>query len=274
MSINLTYSFHQISRLRLKQTPGSLLVSCLLVSRLLVSRSLVAVSLLTACTLASLNCSSASAADRSTDNKTLARAVQAMRQHNYANAVKYADTYLEFQPNVANAQYIKARALFLSQKKSESLAAYKKLLTMRPTALESSAALMDMAAIEYDAKNFALSIQYLDKAIAIKPSAYGYSLKAQVFRTQKLETQAEACLKKALILSPSSPWIYHELTVCLIAQGKYTDALKRSEKLVELKKSDPETYNLRAQIYEGLHQTSAARVEQEKAKKLTDNLLF
>lgn len=266
--------FSMFIRLKCKDFPASLRFLSLPRFKRLSGSLPVAPGLLALFCAASLYHSPVEAANNNASAPMLAKALRAMQQHNYDDAVKYADAHLEVDPKATNAQFLKAKALFLSHHKIDSLAAYKKCLTMQPSPDEAATALMDMAACAYDAKDFKLSLQYLDKAIAIKPSAYAYGLKAQVYRKQNSETQAEACLRKALKLVPKNYWTARELTDCCITQHKFDDALKTSELLVKLKPNEPEPYKLRAQIYTELGQPAAAKIELEKARLRNDGFPF
>lgn len=202
--------------------------------------------------------------------ESLNKASKAMVGRDFLQVLKCTALGLQAAPHEANLLFLRARAFHELHRPQEALTVYEQLLKEKPDARYISSSYQDMAVCCADLQRLPAAQKYLDQAIALSPSAYAFKLKGQIFRLQDDEAKALVYLKKAVEMDPKDYWGIRELTYCYTAQKNYPEALKESCRLVKLRPGEPDSYAIRAKIYEKLGQTAQAKKDFDMARSKTD----
>lgn len=114
------------------------------------------------------------------------------------------------------------------------------------------------------------SLADIEKAIALEPTACRYKAKGEIYQQQKQDSLAVPCFKKALELAPTDYWSCRDLAACYTSLKMYPEALKECNRLVQLRPGEPNSYALRAKVYEKLGKSDLAKKDLEQTNKKSD----
>jgi len=164
-----------------------------------------------------------------------------LHNNNSDESVRYFDSAIEIDPQLAEAWCNKGFALDEFGRYEEAIVAFDKAIEIDPQLAEA-----------WNNKAFALAklvrneeaIVAFDKAIEIDPQyAWAWSYKGVAFDELDRYEEAIAAFDKAIEINPQDAWAWCNKGVALGKLGRYEEAIIAFDKVIEIDPQDAEAWN-------------------------------
>jgi tetratricopeptide (TPR) repeat protein len=187
---------------------------------------------------------------------------QLWRLRKFSEAVDAFDRAIELKPDLYQAYYAKGLALDSQKKYLEAAAIYEKVTQLQPNFYE---AWRDRAmALDYT-QNYSEALKSIDRAIEIqKDDAVLHIRRGQILQDLKRYADMRDALTKAIALKPSA-FAYGMRALSQFFLKNYPTAIADSSKAIELQPNNYWGYNIRGTVYNILGNQQAALADQNKA---------
>jgi tetratricopeptide (TPR) repeat protein len=180
-----------------------------------------------------------------------------------SEAVIAFDRAIQLEPNLYQAYYAKAVALYGQDKFPETLAAIDRAIQLSPDVYE----FWRMKAETLEGmKKWTEALTSIDKALQLNPSdTVLYLRRGFILFNAKRFADAETNYSKAIALNPKSYYAYFFRGLSRFNLKKYPDAIEDFSKSVELQPNHYSSYTTRGSIYTLMGNTTAAMSDLNKA---------